>query len=104
MIEVFSRRGLNIGAQYLQTDGEIGYVVVDIDGGAEEADEIRSELRAIEGTLRSVPLRPALSGSAGMTLPQAFAFAIVAAMMAPLRLGPARATTSWRCWRCSARS
>jgi D-3-phosphoglycerate dehydrogenase len=36
-IEVFSRRGLNIAAQYLQTKGELGYVVVDIDGGAEKA-------------------------------------------------------------------
>ena len=53
VIEVFSRRGLNIGAQYLQTDGELGYVVVDIDGGADEALEIQSELRAIEGTIRA---------------------------------------------------
>ena len=53
VIEVFSRRGLNIGAQYLQTDGEIGYVVVDVDGGAEEAQEIQNDLRAIEGTLRA---------------------------------------------------
>ena len=53
VIEVFSRRGLNIGAQYLQTDGDLGYVVLDIDGGAEDALEILSELRAIEGTLRA---------------------------------------------------
>lgn len=53
VIEVFSRRGLNIGAQYLQTDGDLGYVVLDIDGGAEDALEILGELRAIEGTLRA---------------------------------------------------
>ena len=27
--EVFSARGINIAAQYLQTDGEIGYVVLE---------------------------------------------------------------------------
>ena len=53
VIDVFSRRGLNIGAQYLQTDGELGYVVVDIDGGADEALEIQADLRAIEGTIRA---------------------------------------------------
>ncbi len=53
VIDVFSRRGLNIAAQYLQTDGEIGYVVIDIDGGADEAQEIQADLRAIEGTIRA---------------------------------------------------
>ena len=89
VIEVFSRRGLNIGAQYLQTDGEIGYVVVDVDGGAEEAQEIQNDLRAIEGTLRAGSStigadrgRAADALEVPMTLPQALAFAIVAAMMA----------------------
>ena len=53
VIEVFSRRNLNIAAQYLQTEGELGYVVVDIDGGAEDAVEIQEELRAIAGTVRA---------------------------------------------------
>ena len=53
LIDVFVRRSLNIGAQYLQTDGEIGYVVVDVDGGAEEEQEILSDLRGIEGTIRT---------------------------------------------------
>ena len=53
VIDVFSRRGLNIGAQYLQTDGELGYVVIDIDGGADEAQEIQADLRAIDGTIRA---------------------------------------------------
>ena len=53
VIGVFSRRNLNIAAQYLQTEGELGYVVVDIDGGAEEAVEIQEELRAIAGTVRA---------------------------------------------------
>lgn len=53
VLDVFVRRGLNIGAQYLQTDGELGYVVMDVDGGAEDAQEILAELRAVEGTLRA---------------------------------------------------
>ncbi len=53
MLDVFVRRGLIIGAQYLQTDGELGYVVIDADGGADEAQEIRDELRAVGGTLRA---------------------------------------------------
>ena len=53
VIEVFSRRGLNIAAQYLQTEGDLGYVVVDIDGGAEDAVEIQAELRSIAGTVRA---------------------------------------------------
>ncbi|MBF0502444.1 MAG: phosphoglycerate dehydrogenase [Candidatus Riflebacteria bacterium] len=49
--EVFSSRNLNIAAQYLQTDPEIGYVVVDIDGKIEEKKVIE-ELRQINGTIR----------------------------------------------------
>jgi D-3-phosphoglycerate dehydrogenase len=53
VIDVFTGRGLNIGAQYLQTDGAVGYVVVDVDGGAEEEREMLADLRAIEGTIRA---------------------------------------------------
>ena len=49
--EVFAARNLNIAAQYLQTDSEVGYVVVDVDGAVAE-DEVRDELRAIEGTIK----------------------------------------------------
>ena len=35
--DVFSQRGLNIAAQYLQTDGEIGYVVLEADGVGPES-------------------------------------------------------------------
>jgi D-3-phosphoglycerate dehydrogenase len=51
--EVFSRRGLNIAAQYLQTDAEIGYVVVDAEGRPELSREILRELRALDGTIRA---------------------------------------------------
>jgi D-3-phosphoglycerate dehydrogenase len=49
--EVFSGRNLNISAQYLQTDPEVGYVVVDIDGALDE-DQVREDLRRIDGTIR----------------------------------------------------
>ena len=51
----FSKRGLNIAAQYLQTFGETGYVVVESDGAAarEQAAEVLAELRELEGTIRT---------------------------------------------------
>ncbi len=49
--EVFSGRNLNISAQYLQTDPEVGYVVVDVDGAIAD-DQVREELRRIDGTIR----------------------------------------------------
>ena len=51
--EVFSGRGLNIAAQYLRTDAEVGYMVSDIDGRLEEGQGIRRALEAIEGTIRT---------------------------------------------------
>jgi D-3-phosphoglycerate dehydrogenase / 2-oxoglutarate reductase len=50
--DVFSSRDLNISAQYLQTDAEVGYVVVDVDGDVDEA-EIMSDLQSLEGTIRA---------------------------------------------------
>lgn len=52
MNEVFSRFSLNISAQYLQTDPEIGYVVVDADEVA-DPDAVLAALRQISGTLRA---------------------------------------------------
>lgn len=49
---VFASRGLNIAGQYLRTDGEIGYVVVDVDGEAIDGDKLRRELQEIDGTMR----------------------------------------------------
>jgi D-3-phosphoglycerate dehydrogenase len=52
--EVFARRGINIAAQYYQTDGEIGYVVVEADGtGYKQATEILDQIRGLEGTIRA---------------------------------------------------
>lgn len=50
--EVFSRFSLNISAQYLQTDPEIGYVVVDADQVA-DPEGVLAALRQIPGTLRA---------------------------------------------------
>ncbi len=57
MNDVFSRSGWNIAAQYLQTAGEIGYVVVDAEGpspaDAEGARAVLADLRRIDGTIRA---------------------------------------------------
>ena len=50
--EVFSSRGMNITAQYLQTDGDIGYVVVDAEGDT-PSSAVLEGLRAIDGTIRA---------------------------------------------------
>lgn len=50
--DAFSRRGQNIAAQYLQTQGELGYVVVDADATAED-EGVLADLRQIEGTIRA---------------------------------------------------
>ncbi len=48
--QVFSETGINIVAQYLQTNEKVGYVVVDID--SEYSDVALKQLREIEGTVR----------------------------------------------------
>ena len=51
---VFSDRGINIDGQFLRTDPQVGYVVIDVSGaGDEQARELRDALAAIEGTLRA---------------------------------------------------
>ena len=50
--EVFASRGVNVSAQYLQTEGEIGYVVVEANTGSDN-DGILGSLRDIEGTIRA---------------------------------------------------
>ncbi|HZF74257.1 MAG TPA: phosphoglycerate dehydrogenase [Acetobacteraceae bacterium] len=49
----FARRGLNIAAQYYQTDAELGYVVVESVEAREAAEDILAELRALPGTIRA---------------------------------------------------
>lgn len=50
--EVFSSRGLNIAAQYLQTSKDSGYVVVDSDSKLDKAEILRA-LNEINGTIRA---------------------------------------------------
>jgi D-3-phosphoglycerate dehydrogenase len=50
---VFAKRGLNIAAQYYQTDGEIGYVVLETDETTRNARAALDEIRMLEGTLRT---------------------------------------------------
>jgi D-3-phosphoglycerate dehydrogenase len=50
--DVFSRRGQNIAAEYLQTSGDLGYVVVDAEGPSED-ESVLNELRQIDGTIRA---------------------------------------------------
>jgi len=48
---VFGEAGINIAAQYLQTNAEIGYVVIDVE---EEHSQLALEkLRAVDGTIRT---------------------------------------------------
>jgi D-3-phosphoglycerate dehydrogenase len=51
--EVFARRGVNIASQYLQTDGDIGYVVIDAEGSLDTVEAILADLRALDGTIRA---------------------------------------------------
>jgi len=51
--EVFARRAINISAQYYQTDGEIGYVVLEAEGAGAQSADILEEIRSLEGTIRA---------------------------------------------------
>jgi len=47
---VFSANGVNVAAQYLETQADVGYVVMDIE--LEDAGPLLDELRAISATIR----------------------------------------------------
>ncbi len=49
--EVFSTHNINIAAQYLQTSGNVGYVVIDVDTDA--SDLGLEKLKTIKGTIRT---------------------------------------------------
>lgn len=51
--DVFASKGLNIAAQSYQTDGEIGYVVLDAEGEVEGGVELLEEIRKLSGTIRA---------------------------------------------------
>ena len=50
--QVFASHGVNIAGQYLQTEGGIGYVVVDA-GATHEGEAILAKLRALPHTIRA---------------------------------------------------
>ena len=49
---VFSELHINIAGQYLRTDSDIGYVVLDIDENIKKQDEFLDKLNNIQGTIR----------------------------------------------------
>lgn len=51
--ELFSAGNINIDAQFLQTDAEVGYVVIDVAADEAQANALKDKLAAIPGTLRS---------------------------------------------------
>jgi D-3-phosphoglycerate dehydrogenase len=49
--QVFSEGGINIAAQYLQTNADIGYVVIDLD--AEHSQAALGRIKGVDGTIRT---------------------------------------------------
>jgi len=49
--DIFSTIGVNISAQYLQTNADVGYVVTDVDQGSSK--DAFAKLKQIEGTIKS---------------------------------------------------
>ncbi|GKX62738.1 phosphoglycerate dehydrogenase [Pragia fontium] len=48
---IFAEEGINIAAQFLQTNNDIGYVVIDIE--TDRADEALDHMKSIQGTIRA---------------------------------------------------
>ena len=51
--ELFSAGNINIDAQFLQTDADVGYVVIDVSTDEAQAVELKERMAAIPGTLRT---------------------------------------------------
>lgn len=51
--DLFATWKINIAAQHYQTDGEIGYVVLDADGPVDRAVDLLEEIRGLSGTIRA---------------------------------------------------
>jgi D-3-phosphoglycerate dehydrogenase / 2-oxoglutarate reductase len=51
--EVFFKHGINIAAQYYQSLGEVGYVVLDAEGAIPDAEKVLTDIRALAGTIRA---------------------------------------------------
>ena len=50
---IFAEHKVNISAQSYQTDGDLGYVVLDADGAVPDAAEILARIRGLDGTIRA---------------------------------------------------
>jgi D-3-phosphoglycerate dehydrogenase / 2-oxoglutarate reductase len=50
---IFAHHKVNIAAQSYQTQGDLGYVVLDAEGGVDDAPEILTKIRALDGTIRA---------------------------------------------------
>lgn len=51
--ELFLQRDINIVAQYLETDREVGYVVLDADLAGHDSHELLAGIRELDGTIRA---------------------------------------------------
>jgi D-3-phosphoglycerate dehydrogenase len=51
--QAFSQRGLNITAQHLETNGELGYVVIEAEGEPQQRQDALAEIRSLAGTIRA---------------------------------------------------
>ncbi len=51
--DVFAKREINIAGQYYQTEGDIGYVVLDAESAVDNYEDLLSEIRALSGTIRA---------------------------------------------------
>lgn len=51
--EVIAKHSVNIAAQYYETQGEIGYVVLDADVSQVDSENVLNDIRSIEGTIRA---------------------------------------------------
>ena len=49
--EVFLQRDINIAAQYLETAGDLGYVVLDADLSGQDSGALLQQIRALDGTI-----------------------------------------------------
>ncbi|MBR0778843.1 phosphoglycerate dehydrogenase [Bradyrhizobium diazoefficiens] len=49
--EVFLQRDINIVAQYLETSGDLGYVVLDADLAGQDSAALLQQIRSLEGTV-----------------------------------------------------
>ena len=49
--EVFLQRDINIAAQYLETAGDLGYVVLDADLAGQDSATLLQQIRALDGTV-----------------------------------------------------